>query len=178
MKKLKKKGQTEDFLADLIPSLIIIIIGVFVLSSMHNTNRVAVNNQKRLVNYDLMEKKMITDHLSKMIDVGDKKISLQELISLSYKNEGYKQVLINDLQRTGLAQIEGPVEAIAVMQTQLEAETPKERKECFQLEIIYPEDPNPLKLGGGCDGREQTFYLPTYEGQYLMVKSVTGTTPV
>lgn len=178
MKKLAKKGQTEDFLADLIPSAIIIIIGLYILSNMQSANRLSATEKERAINYALeIEQKTITEYLSLKIDIDGKERSLQEWISLSYNNNEYQAKLVEKLIGKDLAQREILWETIAKsVEQEHPEETSKERKACLELTIQYPDGSSPLKIGEKCDGREQTFYLPTFDGQYLKIKSITGTT--
>lgn len=173
---IRKKGQTEDFIADLIPSLIIIAIGLYVLSDMQDVGKKATENTNIKLVEELEGRKTLVNYLTKEIELDDKKITLNELISLGYKNEEYQRRLIENLQRTGLAQLKIPIETIAESTEQLEAENIQtEVKECLKLDIKYPDGSN-LEIGEKCMGREKVFALPTYEGQYLTVKLTVRTT--
>ncbi len=177
MKKLTKKGQTEDFLADLIPSAIIILIGLYVLSNMQDANRLSATEKERAINTALkFEQTTVLDYLSLKVDVDDKKMTMQELISLTYKDEGYQRKLREWLLRKDLAQQEILWEFIAKsVEQEYPEEISKGRKACLELKIQYPNGSS-LEVGEKCDGREQTFYLPTFDGQYLEIKSIVGTT--
>lgn len=177
MKRINKKGQTEDFLADLIPSLIIILIGLYVLSNMQSANKLSTTEKGRAVNTVLnFEQKTITDYLSLKTEIDNKnQISMQDMISLSYQNKEYQSKLAIWLDKTGLAQLEAPIETIAQETKQEKVETQQfGEKECIQMDIQYP-DSSSFKIGKECSGKEQSFYLPTFEGQYLKIKSIVGT---
>lgn len=176
MKRLNKKGQTEDFLADLIPSLIIILIGLFILSNMQSANKLSTTEKGRAINDMLkFEQKTITDYLSLKIDIDNKNISTQELISLTYNNPQYQGILGNSLSRGGLAEYDTPIETIGETTPQIKPEySASDPKECLNLVIKYPGGQTPLIIGEGCVGKEQTFYLPTFDGQYLEINSIVG----
>lgn len=177
MKKLTKKGQTEDFLADLIPSAIIIIIGIYVLSNMHSVNDLLAGEKERAIRQALeFEEKNIAYYLPHKIDIDGKKISVQELISLTYNNPQYQGILGNSLAREGLAEYDVPPDQSSETTPQINPEyIASSPTECLNLVINYPGDSKPLIIGDGCVGREQNFYLPTFDGQYLEIKSVVGT---
>lgn len=177
MKKLTKKGQTEDFLADLIPSAIIIIIGVLVLSNMHSVNNSLAKGKEIAIKQALiLEEKNIAYYLPHKIDVDGKKISLQELISLTYNNPQYQGILGTSLEREGLAQYDVPPEQSGETTVQIKPEyVASSPTECLNLVIKYPGDSKPLIIGDKCVGIEQNFYLPTFDGQILEIKSIVGT---
>lgn len=175
-KRIKKKGQAEDFLADLIPSLIIIVIGLFVLSKMHAEEQKLVDERAAQLESILKQEiKPINYHLSnEKVEVDGREISLRELISLSYKNNAYQGKLIEALERKGLVQQDKPVEAIAETVPQEQAEAIQKGVErCLKLKIEYP-DSSTLEAGEKCEGIETILNLPTYEGPYLIINATVG----
>jgi len=172
MKKLRKKVQAEDFIADLIPSLIIIAIGLYVLSNMHSVSKAMVDERgERLQSVLKGEQKTIADYLSEKVSIDGKEISLWELISLSYKNEKYQRKIVEKLE---LVKPELLVEFMAETPEQEMVEyIAGEEKECLAAEIHYP-DQSKLEFGSGCEGKEKTISLPTYEGQHITVKFTQG----
>jgi len=173
---IRKKGQTEDFVADFIPSLIIIIIGLYVLSEMEDIGIKTTEETKNKLLERLEDRKTINDYMFEERKIDNETKTLIEWISLIYKNKEHQTELILDLAREDIAELRAPVETISGTQEQEPVETTQHgRKECIKLDIQYP-DSSKLEIGGKCDGTEQIFYLPTFEGQYIQVKSIAGTT--
>lgn len=178
MKRLNKKGQTEDFVADLIPSLIIIAIGLYVLSGMNDVNEGMVNEVSlKLDKYMEYEEKTVADYLSQNVEVEGKKMSLAELISLSYRNEEYQREVMKKLG-SWEEELEFSPEAIAPTTKQEVAETiAGEMKECTATEITYP-DGSVLKIGEDCTGGKKSLALPSYGGEYIKVDLIIGSIQV
>ena len=174
-KKIKKKGQAEDFLADFIPSLIIIVIGFFILSKMHSEEQKIVDERGKLIRQALVqEEKTIIDYLDEKILIDGKRLSLAEVISLSYKNPKYRQILRELDKQFDIASEELIVEYIAQSPPQDIGETiAGELKNCLALDITYPDGLN-LEFGTNCPGEERTVNLPSYEGKNLIVKITEG----
>ncbi len=165
MKHLRKKGQTEDFIADLIPSLIIIGIGLYFLSNTQNSNEQEVNDVKTNLTDYLKDGNTMADYLEKQVSVGDKKMPLKELISLSYKNEEYQQKAVKELeeitkQDTGRRTIES-----CIIIT------------CLNAEIQYPDGSSKkIKEDIFCPGEKKSIFFPTYEGQSIKMIFQLGVT--
>ncbi|MDP2909425.1 MAG: hypothetical protein Q8N77_06495 [Nanoarchaeota archaeon] len=159
--KLTKKGQAEDFFADLIPSLIIIVIGLFILSQMNTENEKTTNNKVSALE-DALKAEITTlaDYLNREVDVDDKKMPLSDLISLSYKNEAYKKKMESELKKIQLISVEPPAE-----------NTFCTWRMCLRAQIYYPDSPEPLKIEDDCIGKEKVIHLPTYDGQYITMNT-------
>lgn len=161
MKGISKKGQTEDFVADLIPSVIIIVIGFFILSTMQGANEKAVEGAKENMTEYFQDKKTITDYLSQEVKVGDKNIPLREVISLSYKNEAYQDIVEKEIKK-----IQGQRVSFPDFYT---------RVVCLSTEIKYPDgDPKIIQDTPFCAGTEKIIYLPTYGSGYLTMNFTIG----
>lgn len=162
MKRISKKGQTEDFVADLIPSLIIIAIGLYVLSNIQNANEESVDSARTNITEYLMDRKTITDYLAQEIEMDGKKIPLEEIISLSYKNENYQTIVEGEVKKIQDQQVSFP--------------DLFSRVTCFSTKIVYPDESQKI-IGDTpyCTGAERTIYLPTYEGKYLAMNFTLGT---
>jgi hypothetical protein len=161
MKRIRKKGQTEDFLADMIPSMIIIVIGLFILSSMQNANEESAESTKVNITEYLMEKKTIADHLDQELKVDGKNIPLKEIISLSYKNENYQTLVEGEVNKIQGEQISFP--------------DFYSRVTCLSTKIVYPDDSiKIIEDAPYCAGTERVIYLPTFEGKYLTMKFTLG----
>lgn len=158
--KIRKKGQVEDFAADLIPSLIIIAIGLFILGNMQSVNKEAVDERGEKIKSALeQEEKILADYLLKKVKIDDKEIPLLELISLSYKNEKYWEKTKDELKA-----ING--QPIRFRDWFFE-------NVCLEAEIHYPD--NSVKtIDVKCAGEKKTIALPTYEGGYLTINFVIG----
>lgn len=164
MKHLRKKGQTEDFIADLIPSLIIIGIGLYFLSNTQNSNEQEINDIKTNLTDYLKEGNTMVDYLEKQVSVGDKKMPLKEMISLSYKNEEYQQ------------KVEKELEWIIGQDTGRRVESCK-LITCLNSEIQYPDGSSKkLKEDIFCPGEEKIIFFPTYEGQSIKMIYQLGVT--
>ncbi|MBM3200092.1 hypothetical protein FJZ53_04075 [Candidatus Woesearchaeota archaeon] len=177
MRRLHKKGQTEDFIADLIPSMIVIAIGLYIISNMQATNKILVSEKEGAVRYALMEKKDMADYLLLELDSDKGTISLKEMIGLTYKNEKYQQMLVENLKRKDIVKEDAPIETIAGKPKQDQVETIQRLPEqCIRLDIKYPDGSN-MEVGGDeCTGWEKVFALPTYDGQSITVNATVGTT--
>lgn len=165
MKRIRKKGQTEDFLADMIPSLIIIAIGLYVLSNMQSANEESADSTKINITGYLMEKKTITDYLNQELKIDGKNIPLKEVISLTYKNEEYQQKVLKELEGI-IGQDTGrrTVESCNVIT-------------CLNAEIQYPDGSSKkLKKDIFCPGEEKVIFFPTYEGQSIKMIFQLGAT--
>jgi len=161
MKRIRKKGQTEDFLADLIPSMIIIMIGLYVLSNMQNANEESAESTKINVTEYLMEKKTITDHLNQELKINGRDIPLKEIISLSYKNENYQTLVEEEVNKIQGQQISFP--------------DLFSRVTCLSTKIVYPDGSTKIiEDAPYCAGTERVIYLPTFEGKYLTMKFTLG----
>lgn len=157
-KRIKKKGQAEDFLADLIPSLIIIAIGLFVLSKMNSENQKIVDERGKLLAEALKGEKMMSDYLFKPIKLGNKKMDLEELISLSYKNENYQKEVEGHLKSIHLIDISPPPDVeLPVCQYRM----------CLSSKIKYPDGSSLIIEDELCKGEEKTLNFPSYEGNYI-----------
>lgn len=162
---IRKKGQTEDFIADLIPSLIIIAIGLYILADMEDVGKKSIEETNDKLLERLGDEKTMTDYLAKEIGIDNKKITLNELISLSYKNEQYQQKVEEELgwiigQDTGRRTIES-CNIIT----------------CLNAEIQYPDGSSKkLKKDIFCPGEEKAMFFPTYGGQSIKMIFQLGVT--
>lgn len=158
---IRKKGQTEDFIADLIPSLIIIAIGLYVLSNMQDVGKKATEETNANLLERLEDRKTMADYLAKEIEIDNKKITLNELISLSYKNEAYQKKIKEEVERIQLQRISFPDFYTRVV--------------CLNMEINYPDGSSiVIEKDPFCAGEERKIFLPTYEGRYLTIKFQLG----
>lgn len=157
-KRIKKKGQAEDFIADLIPSLIIIAIGLFVLSKMNSENQKIVDERGKLLAEALKDEKMMSNYLYKPIKVDNQKMTLGELISLSYKNENYQKEVKRHLESIQLTDVQPPKE--------VEFQVCQYRT-CLKSEIKYPDDSSLMIKDELCTGEEKVLNFPSYEGDYI-----------
>lgn len=166
MRRMRKKGQAEDFIADLIPSLIIIAIGLYVLSNMYSVNKEMVDERGEKLRYALKEQKTMVDYLSEKISIEGKEISLWELISLSYKNEAYQEKVKKELKKIHHIPIDPPDENILCTW-----------RMCLEAEINYPDSSKPLAVEDDCiSGKEKIMHFPTYEGKYIIMNFNLGET--
>lgn len=109
----------------------------------------------------LEDKKIMTDYLAKEINIDNKKITLNELISLSYKNENYQKKLEGEMKWIRGQKIK-MVELCELVT-------------CLNAEFQYP-DGSTKKIDEDifCSGEEKAIFFPTYEGQSIKMKFKLG----
>ena len=97
---MNKKAQTEDILAELVISMVLIVIGVFVLSNMLNVQKLTFDQKDSKL--DLMLK---NDVLSlggyvnyEKINIENEEIYFKDLIKKAYSDQDYRDKLIDFLE--------------------------------------------------------------------------------
>jgi hypothetical protein len=99
-KKMNRKGQTEDVFAEFIISMIIIVVGIYVLGSLLNLQSVNFQNQKgkldSFADNDVLSLGNYVNYEIVMVD--GKEISFKELVRKAYTDENYKKELTSLLE--------------------------------------------------------------------------------
>ncbi len=163
---MKKKAQTEDIFADLIPSLILIVVGIFVLQYFSLTHNTEIKQNEALVNViEDRETFNIEGMMNHQVEYSKMKYKLIDLIDKYNKEEKTSELpKYEDAMMRGITDYFGEInpEITSCFEMKLKANLKKE-----------------VDLLGDCElkeARTEDIIIPLSDGEHAEIKLKYGKT--
>ncbi len=165
---MKKKAQTEDIFADLIPSLILIVAGIFVLQYFSSGHSTEIKQNEVLVNtMEDREAFSVEGMMNHKIEYNKVKYKLIDLIDRYNKEEK-----TSEMPKYEDAMMRGIIEYISQIKPEITS--------CFEIKL-KPSLKKEVDLLGDCElkeARTEETIIPLSNGGYAEVRIKYGKTQV